>query len=102
MSYTLAEEERNGRFEAIGHLSEEHAGGFKQMVVLRDKFVVVAVGGFVYELDCGETMDLPNILQPAPKGECRLLAAGDCVGVASESSVQVYTFKVRREQCVLF
>jgi hypothetical protein len=38
-------------------------------------------------------MDLPNILQSGAS-ECRLVAAGDSVGVCSEKSVQVYTFKV--------
>jgi hypothetical protein len=34
-------------------------------VVLREKFVLFSIGGFVYALDAGETIDLPNILCPA-------------------------------------
>jgi hypothetical protein len=91
-------EERGGgeRFEAIEHLREAHRGRFGgQMVVLRDKFVVVSVGGFVHALDCGETMDLPNILQADEQnGGCRLLACGDSVGVCGDTKVTLYTFKV--------
>ncbi len=91
-------EERNGRFEAIEHLRESYRGRFSgQMVVLRDKFVVVSVGGFVYALDCGETVDLPNILQ-SDASECRLVAGGDSVGVCSKERVNVYTFKVRERE----
>jgi hypothetical protein len=54
------------------------------------------VGGFVYALDCGETMDLPNILQ-RDAGECTLVADGDSVGVCSKDSVKMYTFKVGGE-----
>jgi hypothetical protein len=92
-------EERGNSFAAIGHLREAHRGRFGgQMVVLRDKFVVVGVGGFVHALDCGETMDLPNILQADEEGCARLLADGDSVGVCSRERVKIYTFKVRVEK----
>jgi hypothetical protein len=99
------EERDDGGFAAIEHLREAHRGQFGgQMVVLRDKFVVVSVGGFVHALDCGETMDLPNILQAGEEnGGCRLLACGDSVGVCGDTKVTLYTFKVgRRVDVVVF
>ncbi len=91
-SWSILEEQEDA-FRIIPHLSEAH-DGLRDLVVLRDKFAVLILGQFVYAVDCGETLDLPNILRSGAS-RSKLFGNGDMVAVYDpDNQVHLYDFEV--------